>query len=142
MKREGIKMTGQTADEIAKKWANGLGSATAAIKAGVQNTTIAPGQAAARSKELWASRVAESKDKWATNVAKVSLNDWQDSMINKGIGRIASGANAATNKFGAFMGKLLPYEQAAVASLPERGTLEQNIDRATTMMRKMAAFKK
>lgn len=135
-------MTGMTADEIAKSWASGLSSATAKIKSGVTNTTVAPGQAAARSKELWASRVAESKDKWATNVSKVTLSEWQDSMINKGIGRISTGANAATSKFASFMGKLLPYEQAAVASLPARGTIEQNIDRATAMMRKMADFKK
>lgn len=135
-------MTSQTADEIAKKWASGLGSATNTIKAGVQATTIAPGQAAAKQKAVWAQNVAAAQDKWASNVAKVSLGEWQDSMINKGISRIASGATAAQGKFGSFMGKLLPFEQAAVASLPERGNLEQNIGRAEAMMRKMAQFKK
>jgi hypothetical protein len=135
-------MTNLSAQDIAKKWSTNLGASTSQIQAGVQGVTTAPGQSAARQKNAWAQNVAAAKDKWAASVASVSLTDWQDAMINKGVARVASGASAAQDKFSSFMGKLIPFEQNAVNSLPERGNLDQNIARAEQFMRKMSTFKK
>lgn len=125
---------------IAQKWANNLGSATQAITDGVNSVTVAPGQAAARQKTAWVQNVANSADKWASRTAAVTLPDWQQSMINKGVPRIASGAQAAQPKFGTFMTKLLPYIDQQRAALPPRGNLQQNIQRMTQFVQGMAKF--
>lgn len=125
---------------VAAKWANNLAGSTQAITDGVNAVTVAPGTAAARQKDVWAQNVAASKDKWARNTANVSLQDWQADMINKGVARIAGGAQAAQSKQAVFYGKLLPFIDAQKAALPPRGNLEANIARANAFMRKMATF--
>lgn len=135
-------MAGQTPEQIAKAWSSGLSSATSKITAGVNSVAVAPGQAAARQKQVYINNVTASADKWATNVARVSLSTWQQDMINKGIPRIATGAQAAESKFASFMGQLLPYIDQGKKSLPARGNLEQNIARMTAWVRHMSNFKK
>lgn len=132
----------QTPDQIAAKWAQGLAGATQRITDGVNAVTIAPGQAAARQKQVWAQNTAASVDKWATNTAKVSLPDWQNAILTKGVPRIASGATAAQPKFATFMTQLMPFINQQVAALPARGTLDQNINRMTAFARGMSTFKK
>lgn len=130
----------KTAAQSAAKWAANLSGATQAITDGVNSVTVAPGMAAARQQDVWASNTAASKSKWAANVQKVSLGDWQTSMTTKGIGRIASGATAAQPKMEAFLNKLLPYQQAQKAQLPPRGNLQQNIQRMTAWATAMSKF--
>lgn len=125
----------------AQKWAQNLAGATQRIQAGVQGVTVAPGQAAARQKTVYVQNVTASADKWAQNTAAVSLGDWQQATINKGIPRIATGAQAAEPKFQAFMTKLLPYIQSGKSNLPARGNLQANIARATAWIQYMANFK-
>lgn len=135
-------MTSQTADQIAAKWAQNLSGATASITAGVQGVSTAPGQAAARNKAQYLAGVQAKVDKWAQNTAAVSLSEWQQAFITKGIPRIASGASAAQPKMTTFMAKLLPYQKAGVSQLPQRGNLQQNIQRATAWINYMANFSK
>lgn len=134
-------MASQSPADIAAKWAQGLSGSTQRITAGVQSVTVAPGQAAARQKQVWAQNTAAAVDKWATKTAAVPLADWQNAMINKGVARIATGATAAQPKFEQFMGKLLPFIATQKASLPARGNLDQNIARMTAFARGMATFK-
>lgn len=130
----------QSADQIAQKWAQNLGSATQRITDGVDSVTVAPGQAAARQKQVWLQNLQKSADKWSSNVAAVPLSEWQSTMKTKGIPRIASGATAAQPKFTQFMGQLLPHIDAQVRALPPRGDLEQNITRLTSFVRGMSKF--
>src|SRR5690242_16434072 len=109
-----------TPDEVAARWAQALAGSTERIKQGIQAVQVAPGQAAARQKQAWAQNVAASQDKWAANVAKVSLQEWQDHAINKGVSRIASGATAAQPKMTAFLSRFLPYVDAQKSQLPPR----------------------
>lgn len=135
-------MTSQTADQIAAKWAQNLSGATASITAGVQGVSTAPGQAAARNKAQYLAGVQAKADKWAQNTAAVSLSEWQQAFITKGIPRIASGATAAQPKMTTFMAKLLPYQKAGISQLPQRGNLQQNTQRATAWINYMANFSK
>ena len=133
-------MTTQDPNAVAAQWAQRLAGSTDKITAGINAVTVAPGQAAARQKAVWAANVAAAQDKWASNVAGVTLQSWQSDMITKGVPRIASGATAAQPKFATFMTKLLPYIATQKAALPARGNLEANITRMTSFVRGMAKF--
>lgn len=63
-------------------------------------------------------------------------------MIQKGVQRVAQGADAAKGKMTSFMAELLPYQdsvKAEIDNLPDL-TLEDSANRMTTWMRRMAAF--
>lgn len=124
----------------AAAWVAGMQQAGPKITAGINAVTTAPGQAAARQKAVYVQNVANSADKWAQRVANVTLQDWQNAAISKGVGRVASGATAAEPKMVNFLTQFLPYVEAARNALPPRGNLEQNIARSVAMMRKTAEF--
>jgi hypothetical protein len=135
-------MTTMTPDQIAAHWAQQLAGAGPKIQSGIQGVQAAPGAAAARQKQAYVAGVTAKADKWASNVAAVSLAEWQQAFINKGLPRIASGAQQAQPKFTQFMAKLLPYQKSALSSLPARGNLQQNITRMTQWVNAMAQFQK
>lgn len=127
------------------KWQQNLTNSTASIKAGVQAVTTAPGQAAAKAADKWQAKLQDpaTKAKFAANVGKVSLADWQNAVINTGIGRIASGAAKGASKYGAFAQKFYPFLQnvkGQIDSMPST-TLEDNIARMTAQVRAVAQFK-
>lgn len=135
-------MSSLTPDQIAAKWSQNLGAAGPQIAAGVQSVKVAPGAAAAAQKQVWVQNTTSAANKWAANTAKVTKEEWQAAMINKGVPRIASGAAAAQPNFTQFMAKLLPYIDQQVSVLPARGDLEQNIQRAAAFARGMSKFSK
>ena len=126
---------------VAQNWANRLAGSTQKITDGINSVSVAPGVAAARQKTVWVQNTTASADKWARNVQGVSLADWQTATINKGVGRIASGAQAAIPKMEAFMGRLLPYVASGKAKLPARGDINANKSRMNAWFDHMAAFK-
>jgi hypothetical protein len=131
-----------TAAQGAAKWASRLSGAAQEITQGVQAVTEAPGMAAARSKALWLSQVTASADKWARRVSSVSLQSWQDAMINKGVPRIGQGAQAAIPKVESFLNDFLPYVDQGVQALKSlpKGGVEAGINRAAAMIRHNAAY--
>jgi len=126
---------------VAQNWANRLAGSTQKITDGINSVSIAPGQAAARQKNVWVQNTTSAADKWARNVQSVSLSDWQQAATQKGVPRIASGATAAVPKFEAFMGRLLPYIQTGKAKLPARGDINANKARMNAWFDTMSAFK-
>ena len=135
-------MAGQTPDQIAAQWASRLGQSGQRITDGVNAVTVAPGQAAARQKAVYAQNTAASVDKWATRVASVPLSDWQASMTTKGVQRIAQGAQAAQPAFAQFMGQLLPHIAQVKGALPPRGDINANITRMVSFTQGMAKFQR
>lgn len=119
-------MTAQTPDQIAAQWASRLGASTDKMQAGAMAVTVAPGQAAARQKAVWAQNVAASQNKWATNVAAVTTQQWQGDYINKGLPRVGTGAQNAIPKMTSFFGKLIPAINTGKSRLPARGSYDQN----------------
>lgn len=124
------------------KWVTNLSNATQHITDGVNAVTVAPGQAAARQQQTWLARIQASAGKWATNTAAVSLQDWQQSMINTGIPRIAQGAQAKQGKYQAFATKFFPYLQTGVSQVKAmpKVTLQDGINRAVAMINYNAKF--
>lgn len=135
-----------SAATVATRWANGMSGSADKIKQGVQGVTESPTAKAAQSLDRMLAGIqrAIQSGKMAAKLNAVTLAAWQQAMIDKGVLRVASGATAAKPKFQAFMQEFLPYlEQGRqqLASMP-RGDLETNINRATTMMRWNANFKR
>lgn len=126
-----------------KKWKANLDGAQQYIKDGVNRVTVAPGQAAAAAADRMVAGVnaAVSSGMWQKRVSSVSLQDWQNAMINKGIPRVAQGTSQAVATKGPKIDQLLSAVDAAASAannLP-KGGLEQGIARATTFMREMSA---
>lgn len=136
-------MTRLTPDQLAQKWVDRIGAATQSIRDGVNSVTVAPGRTAADRKQAYIDGVNANVDKWAKNVARVSLQDWQQAMITKGIPVIATRAAAAKPKFAVFMTAWMGFQgqvRSELVSQP-RGTLDQNIARAVYVMRRAKDFK-
>jgi hypothetical protein len=138
---EGVNMARVNSQQWLEKWGRRLNGASTDIKNGVMQVKTSPGQAAAAQKDLWLQKIQERADTWATNVAKVSLGDWQDAMVNKGIGRIAAGVTSAQASKAQVIDNLLKAVDTASAAARQvpRGSLEQNIQRAVTFMQTMSA---
>ena len=136
----------QNPDDVAKKWAANLAGATNAIKAGVQAVTESPTEAAAARADAYVMGVQEAvtSGRWQAGLRRVTLAQWQNAMITKGLPRIAGGAQAAIPKFTDFLRRWLSYMQQVqqgLLSMP-RGNLQQNIARAVYVIEQAAAFSK
>lgn len=133
---------GLSPQQIAQKWASSMAGAQQATTMGVQAVTVSPGQAAAAQKGAYLQGVQGSADKWAQNVAAVSTPSWQQSMITKGIPRMATGSQAAQPKVAAFQQQLQPFQQALKSSLPARQAAGNNDARMLAWSNGMKQFKK
>lgn len=126
------------------KWLSRLSGASQDIINGVNGVTTAPGQAAAAQSQKWLANVTAAADKWKRNVGSVSLEQWRQYMLNVGVPRVAQGAQAKQAKFGQFAAQFFPHLEAGIAKVKgmPSTTLEDNINRAVTMMRHNAQFKR
>lgn len=128
----------------AAKWNRNLKGATQSITDGVNAVTTAPTAKAAAQADKWLSRLndAKTKDKFKSGLNRVTLQQWQTAMLQKGVQRVAAGADAGQSKYQSFASDFYPYlaqGQAKVAALPKL-TLEDSINRMTTMIRHNAGF--
>ena len=67
---------------------------------------------------------------------------WKQACLDKGAANIAAGARVGAAKVERAEREIAPQRDAIVAGLPARGSIEQNIERATQMIRQMAALRK
>ena len=136
-----VKSTPQAATQ---KWVTNLSQSTAAITAGIEAVTTAPGLAAAKQKTKWLNGVQNSAEKWASRTAAVSLQDWQQAAITVGVPRIASGAQAKQGKVEAFMTDFLAFLGPQVAKIDamDSSTPEARINKMVAMVRATATYKR
>lgn len=132
-----------TPQEAAEKWGRRLKASTPDMQAGIRRVTEAPGVAAAAQANTMLANLQESvtSGKWANKVRGVSLQDWQNAALNKGVGRVAAGVDGAGSKMVGAMTNVLADVDATLAEVNRtpRGDLATNINRATTFMQGMAA---
>lgn len=130
-----------TAQGWLDKWGTNLQNSQSYITNGVNRVTVAPGQQAAAAADRMLAGVtnAVTSGKWAAAVSAVSLQQWQQAMISKGIPRIPTGVNAAKNNKVSQITTLLQNVDAAVSSVQSlpKGGLAQGIARATQFMTAM-----
>lgn len=135
----------KSAAEVAKKWASRLGGATEQIRSGVQAVTVNPAERALARQDAYVQGVtrAVQEGKYARGLRRSTLEGWRESMLTKGLSRIASGATAAVPKMEAFLSRWLPHQEALrskLASMP-RGDLGQNIARMVAAVEHNAQFR-
>lgn len=130
---------------VAAKWARNLTASTDSIRQGVQSVTSNPAEKAIAAKDRWVQGVqrASADGKYERGLRKVTLQMWQEAMLNKGLSRIASGASAGQSKMAAFLEKWLPHQESLkqkLASMP-RGDLQTNVARMVAAVEHNAAFR-
>lgn len=128
----------------AEKWANRLGGATEDIRRGVEAVSQSPGELAVRNAQAYIQNVQASFAKWQRNTRRVTLDEWKQAMLNKGLSRVAQGAQANQGKMESFLTEFLPFQDrvtSEVRGMP-KVTLEDSIARMTAQVRKTAAFKR
>lgn len=139
-------MAARNPQDVANLWASHLAGATQKITTGVSNPKRPPTQAAASAADKWQARVSDpaAKAKFIASLGRVSTADWQQAMTQKGIPRIASGANAAIPKFSTFLSSFLPFQDSVtqqVHAMPSNN-LEDNINRMIAQVRGTARYRR
>jgi len=132
--------------QIQEKHNRRLKAATEDMRLGVENVTVAPTMKAAAKIDKMRAGFLEAIDsgKVKRGLERVSLGEWQKSMLDVGIGRVAAGIDNAAPKVEAFYAELMPHIDKVnqeVQRLPDV-TLEDGIQRAVTFIRGMAKFKR
>lgn len=140
------KQAMKTSANVANKWATNLSASTQTMTAGVQSVQTSPTSLAAANPDGYLAGVqkAVTSGKWQARLQSVTLQQWQQAMVQKGIPRVQTGAQTGKPKVQSFMDQLLPYVyqlRAALASQP-RGSLAQNMQRMNTFVQGMAQFKR
>lgn len=131
--------------DVARKWAKNLGGSTDSIKTGVQAVTQNPAEKAIARQDAYVSGVqrAVAQGDYARGLRKVTLQSWQEAMVNKGLPRIASGAQASIPKMQNFLEKWLPWQEQLKNKLQgmPRGDLQTNIQRMIMAVEHNASFR-
>lgn len=133
-----------TPEEFARRWGTGLSGAIETMREGIKRVTVAPGKSAAAKADKWHTAISrqDTKAKWASRVGAITLEDWQASMIDKGLTRISSGVEQAQGKMAAFGEKLISHQNRLLAEQEGMAdiTLEDSIARMIAWTRGMSKF--
>jgi hypothetical protein len=130
----------KSAADAAQRYLTNAQNAVQAYKDGVGRVQQDPGVAAARQKAAYVNGVTQNADYWAKRV-QTGLPNWQQAAQSKGGDRYAGGIQAGAPKMAAFLEKFVPRAQSIAASLPPRGTLEQNLQRMVQQARETAKLR-
>lgn len=139
-------MARKTAADVARKWKERMEGASQSVADGVNAVTTAPGKKAAAAKDTMRARLLKSIDDgtWEKNTAAVPLESWKDSMVSKGVPRIADGVAKAQGKQETFYSEFLPAvyaAQDAVKAMPN-ATDAQRDARMMENVKRLRQFKR
>jgi len=133
-----------TPEQMADKWGRHLTGAVQDIRIGVERVTESPTLKAAAKQDKMLQRLIDSvhSGKWARGLQRVSLQDWKNQVLTKGLARISSGVAGASTKMQDFARQLFEHENRGLAiinAMPDL-TIEDSIARMTAWTRHMAEF--
>jgi len=138
---------GRRRDPVAQAnaYVTGMTNATGKIEEGIRAVTEAPGAKAAKKQDKMLRGITESvqSGRWGKAVANVSLEEWQEKTINKGLARIATGADAARSKVEQFATNQIAAQDQidrALEKMPD-DTLEQRVAKMVFQVKSMAGLK-
>lgn len=135
-----------TPEEFQEKHARRLKGATDDMRKGIERVTENPMLKAVAKQEKMRTKLMQSIDdgKWARGLKRVSTEEWKDKMINKGLGRVASGIDGAKDKVVSFASELLPHIdrlKEKVDKMPDT-TIDDSANRMVAFMKGMSDFKR
>ena len=135
-----------TPASAAAKWSSRLQGSTSEIRAGVEAVTESPMDKAADAVDKYAEGVRRAVEigKFVNRLRATPLSVWKSNTLEKGINRIAAGAQAAEGKMESFFTQLLPFQEGlsrTVDAMPDV-TLEDSIQRMTAWTRGMSEFRR
>lgn len=86
--------------EYAEKWARRTSQASEDYRKGIERTTESPMEKAAAAQDKMLANLIESVNsgKWARALRNVTIAEWKDGALRKGVQRIAAGVQNATEK--------------------------------------------
>ena len=136
---------GLNPDQISTKWARRLKGSVVDIQTGIDGVTESPAEKAVAKQEKMLANLTKSVNDgvWANQLKKVSLSDWKQKTKEKVAQRLPGGVDAAMPKrkrFDSWMTNTINEILPTIASMADL-TLEDNIARATAMIRHMAENK-
>jgi len=121
--------------EHAALWASRTGGSAEKYKAGIQRVQGNPAQKAIAAQDRLLTNFTEAvtSGRWAAGLAKVSEATWKQAAIEKGAPALATAARVAQEKVARAEAELGPIRESVRSSLPPRGTVEENLERARQM---------
>lgn len=131
-----MNMARRTAQQVAKKWATSMQGAATAMRDGVAAVTQSPTAKAADAVDKYRAGVMKAIDDgtYQAGLRSVTLDQWKQSMLQKGIGRVADGVAAAGPKMERFMGELLAHTDMVSQEIQGMPSLTKE-DRKQRMLR-------
>lgn len=122
------------ATQFAERWSRGLTGAADKIRQSVEAVTDSPTEAAAAQADVWLQNVTNSREKYVSGLRSVSLQDWKNATLTKGIPALQNSVSVAKPKVQKAAGVLIPALNDLLGTLPARGTtLDQNLERVRHM---------
>jgi len=111
---------------------------------GVNAVTESPMEKAALKADAYLAGVqrAVQSGKYAANLRKVTLSDWKQAMLKKGIQNMQNGYMNSKAKFTRFMTDFLPFARSVsdqIKAMP-KGTIQQGKDRMMKVIDLMAGW--
>jgi len=132
------------AEQFYTLWKQRLDASVDRIRQGVQSLTENPCEKAAAAQAKWVAGVQEAANtgRWAASLRTITLEQWKNAMINKGVVRIPQGTTAAEAVVKDFAGQLIAYMNRVLPEIEKmpKITLEDSINRVTTFIRQMSNF--
>jgi hypothetical protein len=121
----------KTAAQAAQNWSGASGRATTAYDAGVQAYTGDWASATVAQQPTMVNNwtQAVSGGLWARGVQAVGTAGWKSATQAKQT-NYTTGYSAGATNFSAAIQKIISYESTVIASLPPRGDINQNLQRA------------
>lgn len=128
----------------AQKWASNLAGAAESIKAGVNAVTESPTAKAAQNLEKASANYQEAvtSGRMANKLNAVTLPDWKNAMIAKGVPRIQQGATQGKSNYEKFAAKFYPVAQAAsdAAKAMPNNNIEEGLARVREVVKRFKQY--
>lgn len=121
----------KTAQQAQSNWTGAASRAGTAWTQGIQSTTKDQAALAAQAQPRWLAGVqdAAANNRFANGVTRRGTAYWKSQSEAKA-GNYVTGYTAGGNNFGAAIAKIISAEANIVSSLPARGDIMQNLNRA------------
>ena len=130
--------------QLASKWQSKMTASVDAYKQGISAVQGNPAQLAIAAKDKWIQNTIEASNdgRYEAGLSKVTEASWKTACLEKGANAIQAGARVGAAKVERHEREFAPIRDSIVQSLPARGSLEQNLERARQMAVQMAQTRK